>query len=277
MSLKKYKSIIFILCVGGVTLLSILFCSFVLYKVYNHEQRQSQDIASLRGQVSKLGAQIELLDKQGNIKLNFADDSFNYLCIGNSISKHPITDFWWNENGMAASTLGKDYYHRVVDYLKQKHKKVNSEVVNLSVWEVQSHDRGETLDFFKPYLSDKLDLVTIQLGENASNIDTFRQDYIELINYVKKSCPKAKILIVGDFWEYKDRDAKKKAAAKSCNVEYVSLEGIKDNQEYFVGMGTVVFDKDGKEHIIEHDGVARHPGDKGMEAIAGRIVEQLIK
>lgn len=249
----------------------------MLYKVYNHEQRQSQDIASLRGQVSKLGAQIELLDKQDKVKLSFADDSFNYLCIGNSISKHPITNFWWNDNGMAASTLDKDYYHRVVDYLKQNHEKVNSKVVNLSVWEVQSHDRAETLDFFKPYLSDKLDLVTIQLGENASNIDTFRQDYIELINYVKKSCTKAKILIVGDFWEYRDRDEQKKVAALACNVDYVSLEGIKDNKDYFAGMGTVVFDKEGKEHIIEHDGVARHPGDKGMEAIAGRIVEQLIK
>lgn len=274
MTLKKSKSIIFIL--GGViTLLSILFCSFVLYKVYNHEQRQSQDIATLRGQLSKLGAQVELLDKQCKVKLSFADDSFNYLCIGNSISKHPITDFWWNENGMAASTLDKDYYHRVVDYLKQKHEKVNAEVVNLAVWEVQSHDRGETLDFFKPYLSDKLDLVSIQLGENASNIDTFKQDYIELINYVKKSCPKAKILIVGDFWECKDRDEQKKAAALACNVDYVSLEGIKDNQEYFAGIGTVVFDRDGKEHIIEHDGVARHPGDKGMEAIAGKVVEKL--
>lgn len=133
----------------------------MLYKVYNHEQRQNQDIATLRGQVSKLGSQIELLERQSNVKLSFADNSFNYLCIGNSISKHPITDFWWNENGMATSTLEKDYYHLVIDKLKQKHEKVNAEVVNLSVWEVQSHDRAKTLMFFKPYLSDKLDFVTI--------------------------------------------------------------------------------------------------------------------
>ena len=222
MSLKKSKSIIFIL--GEViTLLSILFCSFVLYKVYTHEQRQNQDIATLRDNISKLGAQVELLERQGRVNLSFADDSFNYLCIGNSISKHPITDGWWNENGMAASTLDKDYYHLVVDYLKQKHEKVNSEVVNLYVWEVQSHDRAETLMFFKPYLSDNLDLVTIQLGENASNIDTFEQDYIELINYVKKNCPKAKIIVVGDFWEYKDRDEQKKNAALACNIDYYSI------------------------------------------------------
>ena len=42
-------------------------------------------------------------------------------------------------------------------------------------------------------------------------------------------------------------------------------------------MGTVVFDKDGEDHIIEHDGVAKHPGDKGMESIAGRIVEMIEK
>ena len=42
-------------------------------------------------------------------------------------------------------------------------------------------------------------------------------------------------------------------------------------------MGTVVFDKDGKDHIIEHDGVARHPSDKGMDVIACRVVEMIEK
>lgn len=72
MSLKNYKnkSIIFILMRGVITFLSILFCSFVLYKVYNHEQRQNQDIATLRGQVSKLGSQIELLERQSKVMLN---------------------------------------------------------------------------------------------------------------------------------------------------------------------------------------------------------------
>ena len=58
----------------------------------------------------------------------------------------------------------------------------------------------------------------------------------------------------------KTTDSQKKATALACNVDYVSLEGIKDNKEYFAAMGTVVFDKDGKEHIINHDGVAKHPG-----------------
>lgn len=178
---------------------------------------------------------------------------------------------------MAASRVDKDYYHRVVNFLKQKHKKVNSEVVNLAVWEVQSHDRSETFMFFEPYLSDKLDLVTIQFGENVSVINTFKQDLIVLINYVKRKCPKAKILVVGNFWKNINIDELKYSAAVACKVDYVSLEGIKDNQYYFAGMGTVVYDKDGGKHIIEHEGVAVHPGDKGMEAIAGRIVEMLEK
>lgn len=149
MSLKKSKSIIFILGGGNYPFINSIL-QLCAIQSFTHEQRQNQDIATLRGNISILGAQIELLERQGKVKLSFADDSYNYLCIGNSISKHPITDFWWNENGMAASTLDKDYYHSVVDYLKQQHEKVNSEVVNLSVWEVQSHDRAETLMFFKP-------------------------------------------------------------------------------------------------------------------------------
>lgn len=72
-------------------------------------------------------------------------------------------------------------------------------------------------------------------------------------------------------------DEQKERACKKAGAEYVSLQGIKDNKEYFCGIGARVFGDDGKEHIVEHDGVAVHPGDKGMKAIAERIIEQLIK
>ena len=36
-----------------------------------------------------------------------------------------------------------------------------------------------------------------------------------------------------------------------------------------------VYGNDGQEHTVDHRGVANHPGDKGMQAIADRIIEAL--
>lgn len=60
-----------------------------------------------------------------------------------------------------------------------------------------------------------------------------------------------------------------------CGVKYVSLDGVKDNSLYYVGIGTEVEDSEGNKHSIEHDGVAIHPGDTGIEAIAERIIEKI--
>ena len=68
----------------------------------------------------------------------------------------------------------------------------------------------------------------------------------------------------------------KKVASERENVDFVSLEEIKGKPKYQAGIGTVVYDKDGNEHTIEHDGVASHPGDKGMSYIA-EVVENVIK
>lgn len=38
-------------------------------------------------------------------------------------------------------------------------------------------------------------------------------------------------------------------------------------------MGTLVEDSEGNMKEINHEGVAIHPGDKGMRAIADRIIE----
>ena len=51
--------------------------------------------------------------------------------------------------------------------------------------------------------------------------------------------------------------------------------GIADNEQYYCGLGTTVYDKDGNPHTVKNEGVAMHPGDKGMELIAERIIEAI--
>lgn len=65
------------------------------------------------------------------------------------------------------------------------------------------------------------------------------------------------------------------SAADTAGVEVVSLDGITDNKKYYCGLGTTVYDSEGNEHIVEHSGVANHPGDNGMQAIAERIIGAL--
>lgn len=63
------------------------------------------------------------------------------------------------------------------------------------------------------YLDDRINLVTIQLGENAVDLNTFESDFVELVGYVKERCPIAQIVIVGDFWDYGERDEMKASVA----------------------------------------------------------------
>lgn len=49
------------------------------------------------------------------------------------------------------------------------------------------------------YLSEKLDLVTIQLSENCSDTTTLEYDFREMVEYVQEKCPNAQIIIVDDF------------------------------------------------------------------------------
>ena len=83
--------------------------------------------------------------------------------------------------------------------------------------------------------------------------------------------------MIDDFWDSGEKSESKKLAAEKENVDFVSLDDIKGKTEYQAGLGTVVYDKDGNEHIIEHEGVAKHPGDKGMEYIADRVIEKIIE
>ena len=123
-----------------------------------------------------------------------------------------------------------------------------------------------------PYLDPRLQLVTIQLGENAEDLTTFEADFEALIRYVQEKAPQARILVIGDFWSNGDRDRMKQEAAKKTGAGFVSLEEIRDNPEYQVGIGAVVYDPEGNPHTVENRDVAGHPG---MQYIADRVTEAL--
>ena len=233
----------------------------------------------MQASISKLSQELKMLSEE-----DFEwqqDNEYNYLAIGNSITWHGIEDIWWNEIGMAASDEQHDYFHLVLKYLEENNDSVKGVTYNFVEWETCSGDRDETLEYLDQYLWPEIDLVTIQLGENAhlsgdvSTLEAFQVDFTSLINYVKEKAPNARILVIDDFWSDGYRNERKKNAADQTGVEFVSLEGITNNRDYYCGLNTIVYDKDGGEHIVEHNGVAEHPGDKGMAAIASRIIEVL--
>lgn len=270
----------------SIVLIVMLIVGSVLgVKVYKHEKWQSGQIHNLSAQVRELqetndslveqiSAMQDEIDKlQG--KVEYSDTAFNYLAIGNSITLHGLADYWWNEIGMAATTADNDYVHLVSDYLEETYGEVCFYAMNYFKWETQSHDRAETYETIDPYLSNKLDLITVQLSENVSDTTTFESDFEALLKYLSQKAPNAKILVIGDFWDSGEKEAAKRAATEKFGVQYISLDEIKGNPEYQCGIGTTVYDKEGRPHVVEHNGVAGHPGDKGMRYIADKIIEGL--
>ena len=207
----------------------------------------------------------------------FKDTTYNYLAIGNSITSHQLASYWWNDGvGMAASDADHDYVHLLCEMLKKdENKEVASGRINFYGWEAQNHDRSEALSTLDAYLTSKLNLVTIQLGENVNDTSTLEKDYEDLIKYVKDMAPEAKIYVIGEFWKDEEKDSIKKQVCQNTGATFVDLSSMWGDTSNEVGMGSTVYGSDGKEHKIEHDGVAKHPGDKGMAEIAELVHETI--
>ena len=234
----------------------------------DHERR----IGELEEKVSELQMQLAQVNPgPDTAKKLWPRDSFNYLAIGNSLTRHGVCKYWWNPVGMAASDADHDYFHLVKSGLRKRFGKVTAHAINFSTWEINGHDRDQTFSKIDDLLGERISLVTIQLGENVKDFKTFKADYVSLIEHIRrKTNGKAQIIVIGDFW--KD-DPTRAAAAKKCGVDFVSLdEARKDPAKYRSKIGAVVFDADGNRHIINHAGVAKHPGDEGMAFIATQVL-----
>ncbi len=249
------------------------------FMLITHEKEQNNSISELRNQLNSLSLQLYEQENNNDAREfteHVSGESYDYLAIGNSITCHAICEYWWGEWGMAASMREKDYYHKVLDGLRSEYGPVNACAYSFIPWELNSHDRSETYSLLDPYLASGIDLVTIQLSENCSDISTFKEDLRGLIAYCKtKAGKECRILIIDDFWS-KEKHQLKADICEEMEIDFVDLSDIRDNEEYMIGMGSAVQGDDGETHIIEHDGVSIHPGDKGMSCIAERVLAKVL-
>jgi hypothetical protein len=197
----------------------------------------------------------------------------NVLVLGNSITYHPITSYWWGEWGMAASKKENDFVHKLEKMLRTRNPNCTVKGCQIWDWELNhtTYDKSNLDTFF----INKPDLVIIRLGENVDNLTNFDVSVQELINYIEVKVPDARIIITGVFWTYPQKDSIFSAAAKANNFTYVELSSlnIAANRAF---MGATVYDAQGNTHHIDNQLVADHPNDIGMTAIAKALFNAIM-
>lgn len=214
-------------------------------------------------------------DEAERFKLSCTKEKYNFLVLGNSITKHGKCDYWWGEYGMAATKEERDYVHQLSQMFVSGGVKPNYYALNFAQWEQLNNDRAQAIGLIRPWVNSNLDLIIIQLGENVSSLDTFEADLDELLVNIKQQATKAEIVLVGDFWINEKRNNIKREIADRQNLIFIDLAEIADNKDYMCGLNASVMGDDGNNHIVQHNGVANHPNDIAMLYIAKRIIKEL--
>jgi len=192
------------------------------------------------------------------------------LCIGNSITRHgPAPKIGWtNDWGMAASSIHKDYAHLLAQALQKKlGRPVRLHLQNLAGFErnLATYDLEKSL---AGEIAWKPDYVVIALGENAAMPTnaamrtTYRTRMADLMRMWQTRVG-SNLVVRGPFYPPAVKDSLMRAAAMSVGAKYAYTADLSKNPAN-KALG-----------LFQHPGVAGHPGDRGMAALAERIFEAL--
>jgi hypothetical protein len=246
---------------------AILITALGFQKLIRHENNQDAKINQIVAKNDFLEEKLNQTVDYYNYQTKYADNAYNYLAIGNSLT---LIKSWGR--GICSTTPDNDYFHLVVKSLEENKGSVISYPYNFAPWE-RSSDRESTYSLIDVFLSDKLNLVTIQLGENVVDFTTYKDDLIKLVEYVHKKAPKAQIIIIGDFWDKKKNELRKQAAEESGS-EFADMSQIIEKKEYQSKEGTECALPDGATIKVPLE-AETHPGDSGMSYIANQVIAKI--
>lgn len=189
------------------------------------------------------------------------------MFAGNSITLHGIKKEigWENEWGMAASAKEKDYVHLLMSKITEKEKDAAFCICQVARWETNYKNGAGAYHYFKEARKFNADIVIGRFIENCPSADfdaeQFKMEFDSFIKYLNSSG--GRVILTTGFWKHPGDDVIRKVAREN-NYPLVELGDLGELDE-MKAVG-----------LFEHSGVAAHPGDKGMAAIAERIWEKFI-
>ena len=193
------------------------------------------------------------------------DGSPRIMFVGNSITWHgPNESLGWHGNwGMAASAPEKDYAHIVIKAISERFPDAAFCIVQAWGWE--SHYENCPYDeYFAPAKDFQPDII---LSMAAGNIpaekldhDLFVESIHALNTYLSGGKSDVKIIRTSTFYGGERRNSAIQDYVKRVGAYYVDISDIRENPEN-LAIG-----------LFEHNGVAHHPGDKGMQVLAERFL-----
>lgn len=196
------------------------------------------------------------------------------LFLGNSLTMPQLIQDWQSSWGMAATKQEYDYTHIVQEGLRTKDANAVCTPLSFSAWERDFSTSIATL--IGDNLTSDTDLVVIRLGENVpnANVSGFQTALGNLIDYIYSISPNAKVVITGVFWASSSKENAIIAAAQAKGIDYIKISqfGIAAYEEE---VGHYVYGNDDGIHEITNSGVALHPSNKGMLALANTILNAI--
>ncbi|MBS0204262.1 MAG: SGNH/GDSL hydrolase family protein [Planctomycetes bacterium] len=191
------------------------------------------------------------------------------LFLGNSITLHgPAPAIGWTGNwGMAASAMDKDYVHIVTaEIAKSTGVKPETRVRNIADFE-RGYEAFDITSQFKAEFDFKADLIIIAIGENVAEptTETARASYQAALGRLISTFQQhghPTVFARSSFWPNASKDEILHKASADAGATFIDLSKL----------GHDASNAASAERKIEHAGVAAHPGDKGMRAIADEII-----
>jgi len=192
------------------------------------------------------------------------------LFVGNSITSHgPKADIDWHGDwGMAATSADKDYVHVVTKALAAKQGATPVILVkNVADFE-RNHVGYDIAGKFADAAGFKADLVILCIGENVAALKTPEaqakyQEQVTALLKTLRSNPKAQIIVRSSFWANTAKDTAMRQACEAVGGTFVDISALSKDEKNYAR----------SERPYKHAGVANHPGDRGMAAIAEEIVK----
>lgn len=182
------------------------------------------------------------------------------MFVGNSMTLHGVNEGlgWHNACGMAASAPEKDYVHQLIGLFNDPENAYC--ICQVSGWERQYKTGSELLERFKEARDFGADIIVMRAVENCPKQDfdpaVFKAQLKALLEYLN---PRGgKVVLTTGFWRHPG-DGAIRELARELPAALVEL-GDLGEQDAMKAIG-----------LFDHKGVANHPGDLGMEAMARRI------